>query len=379
MEFVKRHAFLLGLAAGVVIIGAGFALFVHLGYRVPNRRLERKLAEALREAKMLREGKLYNDELVEKLDGRVQQTRDVYRRLLAEIRRMGAAREPLLKGVFPYTANTDLLHGFKARYDEKLAEFMETLGAVNPRPSQDMTPEQMEELDARIEKAAMFANLRYSFWRPDWVGQPQAPTLAQVRDGQEDIWLMSDLVRIIAGLNREAAGRDGAPTVEEAAVKELVEIRIGADKAAIEGLGMTTGRGRYLGVTGRRAGTAAEERAPTLTGRASDPGFYLVLPWRLIVVADSNLAGELVRRLKGTESFLNVGAWRLRPVTKPSMDDYRDLIAGKRERYGREGVVRLEIVGESLVFQLQDGRVTTREGIAVETAPAVEGAFEEDI
>jgi len=98
---------------------------------------------------------------------------------------------------------------------------------------------------------------------------------------------------------------------------------------------------------------------PTLSGRLSKPGFYLVLPFRLVVVIESRWSGELLRRLKGTESFLSVEAWHMKPIVPEAFERFRgSLLASSREVYGNGGVVLLEVVGESLVFQLAGGRVT---------------------
>jgi hypothetical protein len=74
-----------------------------------------------------------------------------------------------------------------------------------------------------------------------------------------------------------------------------------------------------------------------------------------MVVVESRYAGELIRRLKGTESFITVDAFRMKPVVEGS----RDVMGPDRKAYGSQGIVRLEVVAESLVFQLEGGRVTT--------------------
>jgi hypothetical protein len=99
----------------------------------------------------------------------------------------------------------------------------------------------------------------------------------------------------------------------------------------------------------------APPRAPTLSGRWSQAGFYQVLPFRMVVVVESRYTGELIRRLKGTESFIGVEASRMRPVSDGSKE-----LMGPRKDYGtQQAIDRLEVVCESLVFQLEGGRVTT--------------------
>jgi hypothetical protein len=111
----------------------------------------------------------------------------------------------------------------------------------------------------------------------------------------------------------------------------------------------------------------AGARAPTLSGRWSQKGFYNVLPFRLVVVVESRYAGDLIRRLKGTESFLTVNALRAKPVTEETILRGKDVIAESRKMYGTHGVVRLEVVGESLIFEFEGGRATTPKGAAAES------------
>jgi len=291
-----------------------------------------------------------------------------YDEVLQFIRKAGAARKPLLEGVFPSTTDTGKRMSFKSKYDEALRGFMKRLGAVPP-PGADKEA-------ARTEgEGAMYVHPKLSFYRPDWVDRPEAPNMDLVRLGQENIWLMEDVVEIIAKMNEELRP-SGRPrlAIADSPVKELDEIRISYDYATLSGSRMLSGAGRTmppLPVSARseekadkadkaeKAETAekaeAGPRAPTLAGRWSQPGFYEVLPFRLIVVVESRFAGELIRRLKGTESFITVDAFRMKPVVEGS----RDVMGPDRKTYGSQGVVRLEVVAESLVFQLEGGRVTT--------------------
>jgi hypothetical protein len=156
-------------------------------------------------------------------------------------------------------------------------------------------------------------------------------------------------------MNQEILSQTGAETViANAPVKELVAIEIGGKDAVIEGVGMQTISGRY------RPPAARGDRLATLSGRTSKPGMYQILPWSLDVVVEAKYAGELLRRIRGTESFLSVEAYRLEPITRTSFDRARnELLAYAREDYGTEGVVRLRVVGESLAFELAGGRITT--------------------
>jgi hypothetical protein len=199
----------------------------------------------------------------------------------------------------------------------------------------------------------MFAHPQQSFVRPDWVDKAEAPTLDQCAVAQEDLWLMSDLVDILAAMNQDSlAGQP--PVIRNVPIKELVEIRIGAGVATLEGSKGGAGGVRYLPSSVPEGAVVS-----TLSGRLSKPGFYLVLPFRLAVVIESRRSGELLRRLKGTESFLSVDAWHMRPIVPEAFERFRgSLLASSREVYGTGGVVLLEVVGESLVFQLAGGRVT---------------------
>jgi hypothetical protein len=193
------------------------------------------------------------------------------------------------------------------------------------------------------------------------------------RLGQENIWLMENLINILAKMNEDLRPGDQKPSVANSPVKELYEIRIGGEFAVISGARMPGFGGRYLSeqpkpkvAAGEKVEKAEPVRAPTLEGRWSQPGFYLVLPFRMIVVVESRFSGELVRRIKGTESFLGVEAFRVKPVIEGARD-----VMGERKAYGSAGVVRLELVGESLVFQLEGGRVTTPpEVLKAAAAPA---------
>jgi len=175
---------------------------------------------------------------------------------------------------------------------------------------------------------------------------------------------MEDLEEIIATMNDETRKEKGLKSViADSPVKELIEIRIGSETAVLPGTKMTTVAGRYRPAytPGARAATpVAEARAISLSGRHSKPGFYLLLPWRMAVVADARYAGELVRRLKGRESFLSADAWRLTPINDATFERAgKDLLALSRDDYGTQGVVKLEVTGESMVFQLPGSRITT--------------------
>jgi len=353
MEFVKRHAFLLALGAGFVVIAAAVLVTVQVGYRGSGSELEAKLARTEQAARALLASPLYGDKLIEKMSEEVKQRQARYEEILDYVRKLGHARKPLIEGLFPKSTDESLRHKFKAEYDPALDRLMKTLGASHPLLPEDTPEAEKAGRLKKFEQATMFAHPQQSFVRPDWVDKAEAPTLDKCTVAQEDLWLMSDLVGIIAAMNADYL--EGQPAViRNVPIKELVEIRIGAGVATLEGLRGGAGGVRYLP-------SSVPEGAvvPTLSGRLSKPGFYRVLPFRLAVVIESRRSGELLRRLKGTESFLSVDAWHMKPIVPEAFERFRgSLLASLREVYGTGGVVLLEVVGESLVFQLAGGRVT---------------------
>ena len=360
METIKRHLFLAGLIVCVVVVSLAIGLTVYLAYMRPDARARATLRGTQSRAKELLSGALYTSELVDQLTKQVAQQRQQYDEILDFLRKLGAGRKPLVKGLFPVSTEIGLRHSFKAEYDGALARFMQRLQAITPvvegKPGEAPKPE------AEGKPFLMYAHPKASFFRADWVDKAEAPTMDLVRYGQENIWLQEDLVGILAKMNEDLTASAEKRTMAAAPIKELIEIRIGANYGVLAGTKMVGGAGRYLDAAAARAkpgGKTAGPRAPTLTGHVSDPGFYLVLPFRLTVVVESRHAGELLRRLKDTESFLTVQAWRIRPITEGTLERSRDLLAPSLDDYGRQPVVRLEVIGESLVFQLEGGRVTT--------------------
>jgi len=354
MDFVKRHLFLLGLGAGVFVLGVLILLFVQFGYRSPNAAMEDQLDGAVRRGRSLGGGTLYDEAVVEALKAAVQERRTRYEETLAYIAKRGRERKVLVANLFPTTTDTTLLHTCKTEYKVALERCMARLGAVDPTLPAD-APEavKMAKLD-EINKAVMLVNPGYAFHRPDWVDKPEAPNLDLVRYGQENVWLMEDLVESVAKTNEAYIGQKPR-TIANAVIKELLEIRIGNDQVILEG-------GRGGGGSGRYRGAVAAEgvREASLTGRPSRPGFCLVLPWRMVVVADARVFGDLVRRLKDRETFLTVDGALVEPITEKSFaQGSKQFNVSDLKQYGGAPVVRLTLTGESLVFQLPEGRVTT--------------------
>jgi len=354
MEFAKRHAFLLVLGVGFVVIAAAVLVTVQAGYRGPGSKLETKLARTKGAAEALSASPQYGDKLIDGMSEEVKQRQARHEEILDYVRKLGHARKPLIEGLFPKSTDESLRHKFKAEYDPALDRLMKTLGASHPLLPEDTPEAEKASRLKKFEQATMFAHPQQSFVRPDWVDKAEAPTLDQCAVAQEDLWLMSDLVDILAAMNRDSPAVQ-PPVIRNVPIKELVEIRIGAGVATLEGSRGGAGGVRYLPSSAPAEGAVV----PTLSGRLSKPGFYRVLPFRLAVVIESRRSGELLRRLKGTESFLSVDAWHMKPIVPEAFERFRgSLLASSREVYGNGGVVLLEVVGESLVFQLAGGRVT---------------------
>ena len=354
MEFVKRHAFLLALGAGFVVIAVVVLTTVQAGYQGPGSKLETKLARTEKAARALSASPLYGDKMIDEMSEVVKQRQARYEEILDYVRKLGRARKPLVEGLFPRSTDVNLRHSFKAEYGPALDRFMKTLGAKHPLLSQDVPETERAKKLKEFEQATMFIHPKQSFVRPDWVDKAEAPSLEACAVAQEDLWLMSDLVDILATMNRDSLAAGQSPVIRNVPIKELVEIRIGAGVATLEGSRGGVGGVRYL-----PSSVPAGAVVPTLSGRLSKPGFYHVLPFRLAVVIETRWSGELLRRLKGTESFLSVEAWHMRPIVPEAFERFRgNLLAWSREVYGTGGVVLLEVVGETLVFRLAGGRVT---------------------
>lgn len=391
MDLVKRHLFLVVLVAAVVVLSVGIGLAAWLMCTRPVAKDKSALAAAQQRAKAILGSPLYSPEVVAEMAKQVDLRKKQYDQILDYIRKLGAGRKVLVPNLFGVATDTSQQrHAFKGEYDAALARFMKTLEAIPP-------PEKADDKTFRSEEPPegwIYVHPKISFVRPDWVDKPEAPPLEAVRQGQENIWLMEDLVGILARMNQDVdaarrakAKQEGTPparhTLADSAVKELIEIKIGGDAASLPGSKMPLvplEQNRYVlaavvpkATPGEKAEAAparlglAGARAPTLSGRWSQKGFYNVLPFRLVVVVESRYAGELIRRLKGTESFLTVNALRAKPVTEETILRGKDVIAESRRMYGTHGVVRLEVVGESLIFEFEGGRATTPKGAAAES------------
>ena len=360
METIKRHLFLVALGGGVAVVVLTVCLVTYFGYVAPNTKLRKSYESTQDLATKMKQSPIYTAELIAELAKQDDLRKAQYADILNAIRKEGAARKPLVAGVFPTTTDSGKRLDFKNKYNAELQRFAKELRAV---PAPGLEKEGMRS----DEEVAMYIHPKFSFFRPDWVGRAEAPSIDKVREGQEDLWLMEDVVSILKKMNEDLRPKDQRPSVASSPVKEIGEIKIGYDFAVLTGSKMAAGMGRYMLTlpTARKADGKKEAkegekgeappRAPTLSGRWSEPGFYQVLPFRMVVVVESRYTGELIRRLKGTESFISVEASRKRPVSDGSKE-----LMGPRKDYGtQQAINRLEVVCESLVFQLEGGRVTT--------------------
>jgi len=366
MEKIKRHLFLVALGGGVIVVALAVGLVTYFGYVSPNARLRKSYDGTRTIANDMNRNPIFTADLVADMAKQVDLRKAQYADVLNVIRKEGAARKPLVAGVFPTTPVSGKRLEFKNSYDLELRRLAGELRAVPP-------PGVGDKDAARFEEGAMYIHPKISFFRPDWVDKSEAPGMERVREGQENLWLMEDVFGIIKKMNddlRQAdpQAKDLRPSVATSAVKEINEFKIGYEYAALAASRMGSGVGRYMPApptTGRKGEEKGQKkgeegqktevpRAPTLSGRWSAPGFYQILPFRLAVVIESRYSGELIRRLKGTESFITVEAFRMRPLGENSKE-----IMGARKDYGAQAIDRLEMVCESLVFQLEGGRVTT--------------------
>ena len=379
METLKRHAFLLGLIAGVIVISLAVALTTYFSYTRPAGAARSEIKTAQAQASTLRGGPVFTPDLVVAMAAQVKQRDDQYEGLLNFVRQLGHDRKPLVKGLFPQSTDPGPRHSFKAEYDLALARFVASLGGIAPPlpPGKETEAEKAARTEEK-PKGLMYVHPTLSFFRPAWVDKTEAPSLEECREGQENIWLMEDVVGLVAAMESDLMKDVQDRTIANSPVKEWVEIRIGMESGALGGVRTSLASGRYMpppppAAAKPKAGEKVDTpRAPSLTGRWSMPderdaagkflkaGFYKILPLRLVVVIESRYVGELLRRLKGTESFITVDGFAMLPLTEATFEKgHPGLAAPSRKAYGSRGVVRLEVVAESMIFQLEGGRVTT--------------------
>jgi hypothetical protein len=390
MELLKRHLFLISLVAGTVVVSAAVIVLVLVFETWPAQTTQKAWEGVKGQVRTLDVARMVLPENVTQLAAQEGVEAKQYKGDLDWIKAQGKARTVVVEDLFPASTDIGLRHRFKNVYLGKLADLAKGLDAVPPPSYLEKTAEPDAATHAEAAaKGLMYYHPDQTFVRPAWTSpaHTQAPSMEECRTGQEDLWLLEDLVAVLKKMNDDILASREDPkarerTIKNSPIKELVTVRIGGQNAAMPGTPMTPFNERYVPVADPKAGG----RAPTLTGRWSLPdekekgevvkrGMYKVLPWRMVVVVESRYSGELTRRLKGRESFLTVAAAQERPIVEAMFEGgSRDWLAKDRQAYGPEGVVRLEIVGESLVFQLEGGRVTTPPLKETKAAPAPEAA-----
>lgn len=383
MAFLKRHLWLVATLGAMMVLSA-VAVVLWTSYR--GRLADREGVLKRSETELGQTEQYYNSKAADKLKEASDFRKGQLTKVLDYLRRQ-SKWEPLIPGIFPRYRNEAQVFEFKYKYREKLNEFMELLGAVNPTP----------EGGADILKAVMFTRPE-AFHKADWIAQNVLPdnpeeVMRQLRESQDDLWLMEDVVRAIRRTNdayfdtMEVDPEDR--TVAKAVVKELYGIEIGAAKVE---LSRSSGPGRsrrYLFIGqepdtgGMRPGVGmrtpvaepqeAEGRAMTLTGRASDASKerYWVLPLKVTVIADAGNYAELVRELTGTRSFITVDNFTYETIpetenTYRSANLMQPKAATRIEVYGDRPLARVTLWCESLVFRVPGARPT------VPPAPAAE-------
>jgi len=375
MGFLKRHLWLVAtLGAMVVLSAVAVVLWSSYRGRLANREGVLKRSEAaLRQMRYY-----YNRNTARKLEAATKLRQGELSDILDYLRRQ-SKWEPLIPGIFPRYRNEAQVFEFKYKYREKLNEFMDLLGAVNPAP----------EGGADVLKAVMFTRPE-AFFKAEWINQNVLPdnpdeVMKRLRESQDDLWLMEDVVRAIRRTNDryfEVMEIEPADqTVAHAVVKELHSIEIGADKVDLaRTVGMGRGR-RYLFIgqeteaPGMRPGMGTRSpsrepqevvgRAMTLTGRASDTskGRYWVLPLKVTVIADAGNYAELLRELTGTRSFITVDnlTYEVIPETESAYRSFNLMQpkeATRIEVYGDRPLARVTLWCESLVFRVTGARPT---------------------
>lgn len=233
-------------------------------------------------------------------------------------------------------------------------------------------------IDPATQSATMYVAAD-AFYKHPWLDAPGLPrsedeVMLRLRESQDDLWLMDDIVAAIKRTNDTFFTLAQVPPEQQllryAVIKELHKIEIGAQTVGL-GRGSSEGAAsRYLYVeppTGDAM--AAEEKqteakALTLSGRASDnaKGRYRVLPFRVTVVADAGNAPELVRQITGTRSFITVlnVRYEMIPDVESQYRAYllRSEMKTRHVVYGARPLVRMTLTCESLVFRLDKARPT---------------------
>lgn len=375
MEFLKRHWWLVATLGAMVVLSVLAVLLVgHFqGQRDRRVTILNRSKSALPAA-----GDLYSEEAAEKLTRATAYRQEELERIRQYLQRQGNW-QVLVPGVLDGMPSDIEVLRFRDLYDVKLAEFIDRLGAIDPEAEGSVPPTEVQ----------MFTSPAV-FHRQPWIDQPQRPAealrLKLIRTSQDDLWLMEDVVEAIRRTND--IGYDAQAlatperTIQHSVIKELDEIAIGVGvlpgrtsqssatrflylgKPQDSGMGGGSGFGQPT-ATGEQSYPESNERAPTLTGRASNNngGRFKVLPFRVTVLADASRWPELLRQLSGTRSFITVLDTSVKMVPEIDQGYRQGGLAQPDEAtririYGERPLARVTLVCESLIFQIPGARPT---------------------
>ena len=370
MSLVKRHLWLVVILGVMVVLSAGAVVLMVLfqGKAAARQAVLAKSQSVLQTMG----GAIYKDQTAEALvaaaDFRKQKLADIENYI-----RTSGQWTPLAPTIFDRHTDTDV-YAFRNAYKGRgFQELRQTLNAFV-----------WDSAKGLIDPEAQFATMYVAadaFHKHPWLDAPTLPrdedeVMLRLRESQDDLWLMQDIVGAIKRTNDMFFALAEVPPedqkkLEFSAIKELRRIDIGAQAVGL-------GRGGYEGATSRYlyietptggATSASEEKqtdskAMTLSGRASDnaKGRYRVLPFRVVVVGDAGNAPELIRQLTGTRSFITVlnVRYEMIPDVETQYRSYllRPEIKTRNVVYGSRPLARLTLTCESLVFRLDKARPT---------------------
>lgn len=371
MGFIKRHMWLVATLGAMVVLSALCVVFLFLWqgrYQAYAKVLEKSKRQLSGGAQY------YNEEAAEKLKGAARFREEKHKELLNYLRQVKWTE--LIPHIFPKYKSDTQVYNFKIKYKGALQDFMKTLGAASFEPGK-APPLTRVQMYVRSD----------AFFKDAWIEQTALPPtpemiMKKLRDSQDDLWLQETIVGAIKRTNDLYFAAMGTAednqTVATAVVKELHEIRIGAQYLPTNRF-MGGSRGRRFLYAGEKADEFAgltlapsteeeqvDKRAPTLTGRASDNcnRRYFVLPFRVTAIVDAGNYAELIRQLTGTRSFITIldVNYEVIPEVESAYRSFglmRSDQTTRHEVYGRDRpLARVTLWGESLLFRIDGGRPT---------------------
>ena len=106
METIKRHLFLVALGGGVAVVALTVCLVTYFVYVAPNTKLRKSYESTQDLATKMKQSPIYTAELIAELAKQDDLRKAQYADILNAIRKEGAARKPLVAGVFPTTTDS---------------------------------------------------------------------------------------------------------------------------------------------------------------------------------------------------------------------------------------------------------------------------------